>query len=802
MPLETGSRLGPYEILAPLGAGGMGDVYRARDPRLGRDVAIKVIAGGVSGDPATAPDRAREATTSAVDDDRVRRFEQEARAVAALSHPNVLGIFDIGVGDVPFLVTELLEGHTLREILERGPLRPQPTMDLALQLVAGLTAAHARGIVHRDLKPENIFVTSDGRVKILDFGLARHVGSALDTGESTTRARDPLTVSGTVLGTIGYMAPEQVRGLEADHRADVFACGAVLFEMLTGQRAFRRQSPADTMSAILNDPPSSLVFGPGTPPALARVVRRCLEKDVNDRFQSARDLGFAIESASDIRSSAIEAEVRRKQTSIAVLPFANMTADADNQYFSDGLSEELINALTRLAGLRVASRTSSFRFRGGSADIRQIGRDLGVATILEGSVRRAGTRLRITAQLTSVADGYHIWSERYDREMADVFDIQDEIVEAIVNALAPALVAEAKVAVRRSTENLAAYELYLKGRHFWNQRSPAVVGTAIGCFEEAIALDSRYAPAYAGLADCYSILRVYGWTPLEHSQPRAQEAVTKALTLDPELPEAHLSKALYVFHFERHWRSARQHFVDALTLNPRMATFEAYFGLFLATAYEYAEARQRIDRALDLDPHSSVVHFLAASTACLMGDLLGVERHAGRALELQPESLGPRWPQTVALVAAGRLDEAVAAAELVIARTRAPIYVGVLGMVYGCAGRLHDARQVGVELDERQNRGEYIVPAARLSVHLGLENLDGIRASLASCVDGGAAPLSVASTSRLLVDSYRGDAEVDRLLDSLHDGARPSPSARAARQPETPGDPDPVELATSRSTSE
>ena len=731
----------------------MGEVYRARDPRLGRDVAIKVISEAASGDA-----------------DRLRRFEQEARAVAALSHPNVLAIFDIGVGDVPFLVTELLTGDTLRGLIDRGPIASRRTIDLALQLVAGLAAAHAVGIVHRDLKPDNIFITADGHLKILDFGLAKHVAPRDDDSASVTR---PQTLHGMVLGTMGYMAPEQVRGYEADHRADIFAVGAVLYEMLTGRRAFRRESPADTMSAILNDPPSTLVFDAKTPVSLVRIVQRCLEKNANQRFQSARDLGYAIEAVSDIRSGPALPAARTEHTSIAVLPFVNMSADPDNQYFSDGLAEELINALTRLSGLRVASRTSSFRFRGHETDVRQIGRDLGVSAILEGSVRRAGARVRISAQLTNAADGYHIWSQRYDREMADVFEIQDQIVESIVNTLAPALLGEAKGAVRRPTENLAAYELYLKGRHFWNQRSPVVVGTAIRHFEEAIALDPDYALAYAGLADCYSILRVYGWTPPEHSQPRALDAVTKALALDPELPEAHFAKALYTFHFERQWRAARQHFSDALALSPRMALFEAYFGVFLATEYAYGEAKERLARALDLDQHSSAVHFHAASAAYLMGDLAGAVQHAQRALELQPESLAARWPQTVALTMAGRIDDALAMGEPIVARSRAPIYIGVLGLIYGRAGRLEDARRLVQELDERQGRGEYIVPAARLSIQLGLGDVAGIRAALAACVDGGAAPFSVVSTSRPLLETYRGDPEIDRLLDRLHDGARP-----------------------------
>jgi Tfp pilus assembly protein PilF len=357
--------------------------------------------------------------------------------------------------------------------------------------------------------------------------------------------------------------------------------------------------------------------------------------------------------------------------------------------------------------------------------------------------------------------------------MSDVFAIQDEIVESIVQALAPALLGETKRAIRRATENLEAYELYLKGRYFWNQRSPAVFGRAIRHFEEAIAVDPGYALAYTGLADCYSILRVYGWTPREHSQPRALEGVTTALALDPDLPEAHFSKALYTFYFETHWRQARDHFVDALVRRPRMAVFHAYFAIFLATEYAYEEARVHLARAIDLEAHSSTVQFLAASASCAMGDPESAAQHAARALELQPESLGPRWPQTVALLMAGRLDEAIAAGEQVVARTRAPVYVGVLGMVYGRAGRLADAHALARELDERESRGEYIIPAARLVMQLALEDGPGVRSSLAACVAGGAAPFSVVATSRWLLDRWRGDVEMDRLLDDLHDGARP-----------------------------
>jgi len=576
-----------------------------------------------------------------------------------------------------------------------------------------------------------------------------------------------------VMGTMGYMAPEQLRGQEVDQRADIFSCGAIMFEMITGRRAFRAETPADTITAVLTLPPASLSFPPGTPPGLVRIVRRCLEKNAGDRFQTARDLAFAIESMSDLHLVAADEPGRSEVTSIAVLPFANLSADEENQYFSDGLAEELINALTRITGLRVASPTSSFRFRERDRDVRQIGRDLGAAAILEGSVRRAGSRLRVTAQLTNTGDGYHIWSDRYDREMADVFEIQDQIVASIVGALAPALLGEARGAVRRGTENLQAYELYLKGRHFWNQRSPMVMETAIRCFEDAILLDPEYAIAYAGLADCYSILRVYGWTPPEHAQPRALEAVTKAITLAPDLPEAAFSKALYVFHFEPHWRAAREFFLAAIAGSPRMAMFEAYFALFLATEYDAGEAWRRLDRALELDPHSPVIQFLAAAAACLLLDFPRAERHAARSLELQPESMGASWPQTIALLFGGRTEEALVVGERIVSRARSTIYVGVLGMVYAFAGRTDDARRIARELDERAASGEYVVPAARLSVQLALKNTDGVREALAACVDGGAAPFSVIATSRILIEPYRHDPTIAELVDRLYDGARP-----------------------------
>ena len=845
MALASGTRLGPYEIVSLLGAGGMGEVYKARDPRLGRDVAIKVLPASFAADPS-----------------RLQRFEQEARAVAALSHPNICTVHDVGrvearspeglrhvstaealrhvgtaeglrhvgtaeglrhigtdeglrhigtaeglrhVGtdvaqgfspaDVHFLVMELLEGETLRTTVDRGPLGLKRTTDIALQLVAGLAAAHDRGIVHRDLKPENVFLTRNLVVKILDFGLAKYVpggtggaglaGGAGGAGTDVAQGFSPAAVSpadaatfaptsaGLILGTVGYMSPEQVRGHTADSRSDIFAIGTILFEMISGQRAFRGDSPADTMSAVLREPPPDLVLRSGTPPALARLVRRCLEKDPADRFQSARDLRFAIESISDIQPAGAATATKVDEKSIAVLPFANMSADADNQYFSDGLAEELINALSRLPGLKVASRTSAFRFRGGDVDIREIGRQLQVTTVLEGSVRRAGQRLRITAQLINVADGYHVWSERYDREMADVFAIQDEIVESIVKALAPALVGDAKGAVKRPTENVDAYTLYLQGRHFWHQRSPNSLQNAIRCFDQVIALDPEYALAYAALADCYAIYRVYGWYSAEKCRPPAVAAVAKAVALDSSLAEVHYSQALVTYYFDRHWRAAETHMRRALAINPRLALAHGYLGIVLCSDYRTEEALAAVGRALELDPLSPFIHYLAVAIHYVLGQFDAGERAARRVLELQPDALLGLWPLMLNLSGLGRPEEAIATGERMIKLSRAPFYVGVLGIAYAQGGRGDDARQLLSELEERQARGEYVSPTGALMIHVGLQDIESTRRALQACLDDEAPPLSIQSTAGPLLDAMRGDTEIDRLLDVLYDGARP-----------------------------
>jgi serine/threonine protein kinase len=490
--LASGSRLGPYEIVSPLGAGGMGEVYRAKDPRLGRDVAVKVLPASFS-----------------TDADRLRRFEQEARAAGLLNHPNITAVYDIGTHDgAPYVVSELLEGETLRNRLSAGPLPTRKALDYAIQIARGLAAAHEKGIVHRDLKPENLFVTNDGRVKILDFGLAK-LRQLEAGGEPGTNLLTAATEPGVVMGTMGYMSPEQVRGRAADARSDIFSFGTILHEMLSGRRAFQGETTADTITVILTkEPPDLSLTNQDVHPGLDRIIRHSLEKNPEERFQSASDLAFALgylgeDSTESVpptptpAPSAARSSVVRTRTSatvsdssrasIAVLPFRNMSADKENEYFTDGITEEIINALTKIESLRVASRTSAFAFKGRNEDIRRIGEQLGVRTVLEGSVRRAGSRLRITAELVNVGDGYHLWSERYDREMEDIFAIQDEIALAIANTLKVRLLAADEGAlVSRGTEDFEAYNHFLKGKYFFNRRVPR---EAIVEFEQAIARD-------------------------------------------------------------------------------------------------------------------------------------------------------------------------------------------------------------------------------------------------------------------------------------------------------------------------
>jgi serine/threonine-protein kinase len=472
MAFAAGERVGPYEILALLGAGGMGEVYKARDTRLHRIIALKILPVEKVGDA-----------------DRRRRFLGEAQAASRLNHPNIITIYDISEENgVCFIAMEYVAGKTLEQANPSGGLPLKQAIKYAAEIADALAAAHAAGIIHRDLKPANIIVTEDGRIKLLDFGLAKFIEPAVAAAEGETATLH--TIPGAIMGTAAYMSPEQAEGRELDARSDIFSFGLVLYEMLCGRRAFQADTWISTVAAVVRDEPRPLrVMNAALPALVEQHVARCLRKDPLQRFQTMLEVKQAL---ADTASSHVS---REEAASIAVLPFVNLSADKENEYFSDGLAEEIINGLTKVPELRVIARTSAFVFRGKEQDLRAIGEKLRVATILQGSVRSAGNRIRVAVQLIQVASETHLWSETYDREMTDIFAIQDDISSAIANALKVKLATPG-----RRTANVDAFQRYLQGLYWYQRYTPESLAKAKESFEQALIHDPGYAPAYAGLA--------------------------------------------------------------------------------------------------------------------------------------------------------------------------------------------------------------------------------------------------------------------------------------------------------------
>lgn len=695
MILAPGTRLGTYEILGQLGAGGMGEVFRAMDTRLGREVAIKVLPAGL-----------------AADEGRRGRFEREAQILASLSHPNIGGIFGLEeFGGAQHLVLELVSGETLALRLERGALPAREALAVGVQVAAAIEAAHERGVVHRDLKPGNVMITPSGVVKVLDFGLAKgDVGFAgsLDSSTSpTVAARPDATVAGTLVGTVAYMSPEQARGHAVDRRSDIWSFACVLFECFMGRPAFTGATASDLIARILEREPD---FGstPGNmPPRVRDILRRCFRKDADDRPRDIRDVRLEL---SDLAAGSEKGEVAREK-SIAVLPFENLSG-ADDEYFADGITDEILNALVSLGGLRVAARSSCFAFKGRREDLRVVGEKLDVATVLEGSVRRSGNRLRITVQLVNAADGYQLWSERFDREMTDVFEVQDEIAAAIAGRLRVALHGDADRAKgRHGTTNLEAYELLLKGRAFQLRRGRFLF-QAITCFERAIALDPQYAEPLAWLADSYRLLGTFGVLPSGDVMPKAKQLALQALALDPEVPEADATLADIELQYERNWPLAAASWERALTLDPRhvrgrceRALWGHGFGVFTA---EEAESAVRL--ALANDPFNA----WAISQLSFMLGFAGRHdeslREADRAFEIDPESFLAQWSHMRARAWGGDHAGAIAVAPALLATTgRTPWVLGMLAWSHARSGNAELARAAFDEMEAR-SRLEFVAP--------------------------------------------------------------------------------------------
>jgi serine/threonine protein kinase/tetratricopeptide (TPR) repeat protein len=730
--LSAGTKLGPYVIEARLGAGGMGEVYRARDTRLNRLVAMKVLPSHLASNPETKA-----------------RFEREALAISSLQHPHICVLHDLGSEDgVHFLIMEYLEGETLAERLLRGPIPCEEIIRIGEEIADAMEKAHRQGIIHRDLKPANIFVTKEGHTKILDFGLATSTSalvpeSASSSEDETVVQGAQLTSPGLAVGTVAYMSPEQARGERLDARSDLFSLGVVFYEMATGQRPFTGSTTAVTFDAILNRQPRLVSeLNVGIPSSFGHMVQRLMAKNPAERYSSAHELLAELTGIQHARrhdSSGTRA-AGRKIPSIAVLPFANLSADPDNQYFSDGLSEDLISALARLPGLHVASRASAFRFRGREGDIREIGRQLNVEAVLEGSVRRSGKRLRITAQLVNVADGFQLWSERYDRELADIFDIQDEITAAIVKTLEPTLAGQQRALGRRHSENLQAYELYLKGRNFWEQRMEGTLRAAVECFRAAIDLDPEYTLAHAGLADCFSISAIYGYVSPAECRPKAEVEVNRALELDPTLAEVHFSLGGFSMAFGSNHEVTERHFRRGLEIQPRNSVLQSYLSLGLGVQHRFEEAMVAAARAAELDPLSPFIHGIVALTARCVRRPKEAVRYAERALELQPNFVLGLWPLVLGECDLGRVDKAMEACERLVSITRrSTMFAGLLGMAYGLAGSKEKAMALRKELVERR-ANEYIAPLSLFEIDIGLEDRASAYEDLLAYADGGGSP--------------------------------------------------------------
>jgi eukaryotic-like serine/threonine-protein kinase len=755
--LLIGQTIGHYKISQRISAGGMGEVYLAADTIVGRKAALKFLHARFTGDAG-----------------RLKRFQQEARAVAGLNHPNILTIYEVGEARaVQYIASELIEGETLRQRLVRGRIQLSEAVEIAIQVTGALAAAHSAGIVHRDVKPENIMLRPDGYVKVLDFGIAKLAEQELPV---TVPEEEALllveTNLGSVLGTVRYMSPEQARGSPVDKRTDIWSLGIVLYEMAVGHAPFVGDTPREVMTAILKTEPRPLSsYTAQIPGELGPIVSKALQKDPEQRYQNASEMLGDLKGLRRKLELAAEMAKSAPEKSIAVLPFENLSADKGNAYFADGIQEEILTRLSRIGDLKVISRTSTQRFRDTTEPIREIARQLGVATILEGSVSKAGDKVRVHVQLIDAENDVHVWAERYDRELVDIFAVESDIAENIANALKAKLTrAERRAITSRPTRNLKAYQLCLKARHQWKNFFAPGYEKVREYYEQAVALDPSYAPAQTGLSAYYAFGAANGFLPPDESWPRAEEGMRKSLALDDTLPGSyHLLAGVELF-YNRDWPAAERAFRHAAELDPNLADIPHHYALCLALFGRNEEALAQIERAALLDPFFPGLSLHRGTIFFFLRDYDSAIKRFAETLETYPDYAAAHEHFGDACAKKGMLHEAITQWSAALALSGQAERARALEQVFATAGFEAAVRNLAQrqleDLDRKRAHGDYVPAADYVFANVRRGSIDAAFEWLPKMVEERnwfALQLRV----NPILDLLRGDPRFDKIVESL-----------------------------------
>jgi len=758
-----------YRIIKELGAGGMGQVYLAEDTRLGRQVAIKFLPASYQYDP-----------------ERRTRFLAEARATSALRSTHIAAIYDIGEHEgAMYLVMEYVEGELLSEMLKRGPLQIREATDFTVQIADALSEAHSLSIVHCDVKASNLMVNERGMVKLLDFGIAAATSTKEAEPNDRTKPVGQQTAVGVVTGTVSYMSPEQAIGRTLDHRSDIFSLGVVLYEMLTAHLPFEGDTPVEVIDKIIHAEPMPVTrLNYAVPPDLERIVRKCLEKDRERRYQLVRDLLIDLRNLqrdSDSGSQPTTSSLRPRNTqavarsrsrkaidSLAILPFANLSGDPDLEYLSDGVTEGLINNLSRLPKLRVMARSTVFRYHGRELpDPLQVGEELAVRAVLLGRLLKRDDALIIKLELVDTTDGSHLWGEQYVRQSSDIFTLEQEISTEITEQLRFKLTsAQRKSLAKRSTENSEAYQLYLKGRYHWNRRTEEGIKRSLDYFEKAIALDPDFALAYAGLADSYNLLASYAAKPVPTLFLRAKATALKALSLDDKLAEAHASLAAVKLWREFDWEAGERGFRKAIDLNPSYATAHLWLALYLAAMGRIDEALLEIRFGHELDPLSRVLSLNLARILYFARQFDEAVKQCLKTIEMFPDYLIAHRRLGMTYGEKGLFEEAEAEFNGALRLSaKDSETMSAMAYVYAAQDRTDEARRILEELEHLASQG-YVSPYSLARVHIGLGQFDEAFAQLEKTFQERHGILSYIKVEPMF-DRIREDARYTDLLRRL-----------------------------------